>query len=994
MHIQFQFEKEENRVKGLSFHASQPLLAVGLHNGHLEVWDVETKVKLLANECVHNGPIRSVDFHPTQCHMLCSGGDDTVVRVWSIEHDKLIASSASRDISYSTSASRCLKSPVLCASLAGHTDYIRSTQFHPKFPWILSASDDQTMRIWDWSNRSCLVVCHGHEHYVMCARFHPAANFIVSASLDSSIRVWDMTNLVTAHGNHHRKELFDAITNKLEGKVTVRHVIEAHEKGVNWVSLHPSEPLFVTASDDRSIRLWSADYEHADFQEIGCIREHTQNVTCCVFDTAETMVSCGEDGDVCLWDLENKRQIVCNLRNQKVSCDGIKKTHRERYWTIATHQSLPYVAAGNDFGFDVFCHSSVFPVCHMSLDQSCLTFFESREMKQTVLASDRIIPSDKPLKKFKKASDFSMPHRIDVSPDGKYCLYAFSSLVDSSQGGFYALHRLDLQRSDKSTPKARKESFILIRDCSGMPVFISADSFAHIDGSQSIALKDFEGELRRTISNDAIQHHLRSRHGESMLLRSIDRLHSVPTGGIIVECSTTHGLLWCCVDVETENIVATRIFGQGDEAPQYAIWKQIGSLSCILIVFQTQFLVCDADLSTVCSFRTHGLTIDSAQFDSGSFMGFSKCPEASQIVYFTVGSQLLYGIIPSGRIGVLKSFPSRVRLLDGNIDDGNFLISVPTKGLSGDSFCLPEELNTDTTMVRVGDGIFRASIDPKVVKLEILSNLPLPEDISLIDTFTDSVSQLGTLPFSIVRKIVDSPIPAVYSLRLLRTLDASCSCVQDVQKWLFELACKFFDVHFAFDRLTHLVKLTELGPSASWEADGCLQTMWKTLAALSVSVGEFNLARSCYGKLSSREILPWISTLFMAKHSSNDSIEKGDESFHSVLHELLAGKAEKAADSLAKLGFSDLAQECHRNALSEKLIERASPETRLRDPIFRLDEYYTLHEEAILQEVTEENRATPADVEILDLIDIPSHETQSKELDDPLDFIFDSSESD
>jgi coatomer protein complex subunit alpha (xenin) len=38
--------------------------------------------------------------------------------------------------------------------LNGHLDYVRTVFFHPELPWILSASDDQTIRIWNWQNRS------------------------------------------------------------------------------------------------------------------------------------------------------------------------------------------------------------------------------------------------------------------------------------------------------------------------------------------------------------------------------------------------------------------------------------------------------------------------------------------------------------------------------------------------------------------------------------------------------------------------------------------------------------------------------------------------------------------------------------------------------------------------------------------------------------------------------------------------------------------------
>jgi coatomer protein complex subunit alpha (xenin) len=80
-------------------------------------------------------------------------------------------------------------------TLLGHLDYIRTVQFHSEHPWIVSASDDQTIRTWNWQSRTCISVLTGHNHYVMCAMFHPKEDLIVSASLDQTVRVWDISGL-------------------------------------------------------------------------------------------------------------------------------------------------------------------------------------------------------------------------------------------------------------------------------------------------------------------------------------------------------------------------------------------------------------------------------------------------------------------------------------------------------------------------------------------------------------------------------------------------------------------------------------------------------------------------------------------------------------------------------------------------------------------------------------------------------------------------------
>ncbi len=36
----------------------------------------------------------------------------------------------------------------------------------------------------------------------------------------------------------------------------VKYVLEGHDRGVNWVSFHPTLPLIVSGADDRQVKLW------------------------------------------------------------------------------------------------------------------------------------------------------------------------------------------------------------------------------------------------------------------------------------------------------------------------------------------------------------------------------------------------------------------------------------------------------------------------------------------------------------------------------------------------------------------------------------------------------------------------------------------------------------------------------------------------------------------------------------------------------------------
>lgn len=63
-------------------------------------------------------------------------------------------------------------------------------EFHDSQPWILSASADQTVRIWSLLSRVCLRVLRGHTGPVSSASFHPTLPLVISASADTKVRLW------------------------------------------------------------------------------------------------------------------------------------------------------------------------------------------------------------------------------------------------------------------------------------------------------------------------------------------------------------------------------------------------------------------------------------------------------------------------------------------------------------------------------------------------------------------------------------------------------------------------------------------------------------------------------------------------------------------------------------------------------------------------------------------------------------------------------------
>jgi len=104
----------------------------------------------------------------------------------------------------------------------------------PVGDFIVSASDDQTLKVWDARTGMERLTLSGHTYGVFGCAISPAGDFIVSASYDGTLKVWD-----TRIGEEQR-------------------TLRGHTDWIRGCAISPAGDFIVSASGDNTLKVWDA----------------------------------------------------------------------------------------------------------------------------------------------------------------------------------------------------------------------------------------------------------------------------------------------------------------------------------------------------------------------------------------------------------------------------------------------------------------------------------------------------------------------------------------------------------------------------------------------------------------------------------------------------------------------------------------------------------------------------------------------------------------
>ncbi|NWQ89446.1 STRN4 protein, partial [Burhinus bistriatus] len=231
----FTLRSHYDAVRGLAFHPAEAALITASEDGTLKLWNLQKPVAPKKNAALdvepvyafrgHRGPVLAVAMGRDSA-LCCSAGVDARIRRWRLPDLDMDPYDG-------------YDPGVLSGVLEGHGDAVWGLAFNPAGDRLASCSADGTVRIWDprREDGACLSTYDAQsEHGV-------PTSVTFSATQPSHAVAAFRTGAAVLYDVEATRPIL-----ALEGRPG------GSGSQVNQVVSHPSQPLTITASDDRGIR--------------------------------------------------------------------------------------------------------------------------------------------------------------------------------------------------------------------------------------------------------------------------------------------------------------------------------------------------------------------------------------------------------------------------------------------------------------------------------------------------------------------------------------------------------------------------------------------------------------------------------------------------------------------------------------------------------------------------------------------------------------------
>jgi WD40 repeat protein len=184
---------------------------------------------------------------------IAAGGCDRTVRVWEYP------------------------SGTLEQAIENHADWVLGVAFAPDNKHLLTCSRDKTAKVWDLAAKESVLTFPEHQNPVFGIGVKADGKAAFSAGTDKQLRMWNATG---------------------EGKQI--KVLGGHGDDILKLVQHPTAPVMVTTSADKTVKVWNPE-TGANTKTLTGLTDHV--FAAAISPDAKEVAAGGYDGEVKVWTI-------------------------------------------------------------------------------------------------------------------------------------------------------------------------------------------------------------------------------------------------------------------------------------------------------------------------------------------------------------------------------------------------------------------------------------------------------------------------------------------------------------------------------------------------------------------------------------------------------------------------------------------------------------------------------------------------------------------
>ncbi|CAI7719498.1 coatomer subunit beta, putative [Plasmodium vivax] len=217
------FEDHTDYIRYIEVHQTLPYVLTSSDDMTIKLYDYENNFEKLCSFENHIHYVMMCKFNPKDTYIFASASLDKTIKIWGVQNNTPVVTKPHFTLTGHTKGVNCID-----YSCSGETSY------------IISGSDDKTIRIWDYHTKQCIQVLSGHTQNVSCLIYHNNLPIIVSSSEDCNVKIWNSSTFkLESTLNYNMDRCWSLCAKKTKNDLCI-----GYDEGLVVIQIGSDKPIF------------------------------------------------------------------------------------------------------------------------------------------------------------------------------------------------------------------------------------------------------------------------------------------------------------------------------------------------------------------------------------------------------------------------------------------------------------------------------------------------------------------------------------------------------------------------------------------------------------------------------------------------------------------------------------------------------------------------------------------------------------------------------